>query len=243
MYPLAHLYFAEKALQEFNEETILGSIFPDIAFFSGFDWHYSHSLGQDLWHDINRSDGGMVNFCRGVISHGIVPQGLDYYSDQQYRDYEKGYCYEKARPLIDGVVEACNISAGDGWWKAHNFIEMGVELYVFEKRPELLRNLQEALSRPTLIGEICSKIAPSIGKERHLLERGYQFFKEFIERGPMDARSLALRYQEHIFQRYSISSVDLIQCEDIIERSKDIIIPDIHTFFNDVQRLMLPIWR
>ncbi len=240
---MAHLYFVEKALQELSEETILGSIFPDIAFFSGFEWHYSHSLGYDLWHDFYRSDAGMIHFCRGVISHGIAPQGLDYYSDEQYLDYEKGYCYEKARPLIDGVVEACNISIGDGWWKAHNFIEMGVELFVFEKRPELLLYLQEALSRATLIREICGKIAPSLGKDRHLLERGYLYFKDFIERGPMDAKSLALRYQDHIFLRHSIDSVNLIQCEDIIERGKEIVISDIEIFFNDVRLLMVPIWH
>jgi hypothetical protein len=243
MYPLAHLYFANKALQELSEETILGSLFPDIVFFSGFEWHYSHSLGQDLWHDFHRSGVGMVNFCRGVISHGITPQGLDYYSDQKYRDYEKGYCYEKARPLVNGVVEACKISSGDGWWKAHNFIEMGVELFVFEKCPELLHYLQEALSNTTLIRNICSKIAPSLGKEGHLLERGYLFFKDFIELGPMDARSLALRYQEHIFLRHSIDSVNLVQCENIIERGKEIIASDIDKFFNDVRMLMLPIWN
>ncbi len=243
MYPLAHLYFAEKALQELSEEAILGSIFPDIAFFSGFDWHNSHSLGEELRHDFHRDSVGMVNFCRGVISHGITPQGLDYYSDEQYLDYEKGYCYEKARPLVSGVVEACNISPGDGWWKAHNFIEMGVELFVFEKRPELLLHLQDALSRAGLIREICSIIAPSLGKESHLLEKGFLFFKEFIERGPMDAKSLALRYQEHIYLRHSIESVNLVQCEDIIEQAKEIIISDIDNFFSDVRLLMLPIWR
>ncbi len=242
MYPLAHLYFAEKALGGLSEETILGSIFPDIAFFSGFDWQHSHSLGQDLWCEFHSNGEGMVNFCHGVVSHGIKPQGLDYYSDQQYRDYEKGYCYEKARSLIDGVVEACNISSGDGWWKAHNFIEMGVELFVFEKRPELLHYLHKALSQGTLIREICNKVAPSLGKDRCSLEKGYLFFKEFVERGPMNARSLALRYQEHIYMRYRSNSVNLSQCEDIIERGKSNIISDIDRFFNDVHLLMKPIW-
>lgn len=243
MYPLAHLYFAEQALQDLNEEIILGSIFPDVAFFSGFDWHESHSLGQRLWHQFCRQEESMVLFCRGVISHGIEPQGLDYYSDQQYSDYEKGYCYEKARPLVDGVVEACNISSGDGWWKAHNFIEMGTELYVFDKCPELLSFLHGTLCGNGLIRDICSKIAPFLGKEQSLLERGYRFFREFIERGPMDARSLALRYQDHIYQRHQISSVDLNKCEDIIERGRKLITPDIESFFTDVKNLMLPVWN
>lgn len=242
MYPLAHLYFAEKVLGRLSEELILGSIFPDVAFFSGFDWHESHSLGQKLRQGFSRDEKGMVLFCQGVISHGINPCGLDYYSDQQYGDYEKGYCYEKARPLINSVVEACNLATGDGWWKAHNFVEMGVELYVFEKRPGLLLRLHQALSHTAIIGDICSKIAPFLGKEQHLLEKGYHFFKEFIERGPMDARSLALRYQEHIFIRHQIESVNIVQCEDIIEQGRQLILSDIEIFFSDVMRLMEPVW-
>ncbi|MEW5921453.1 MAG: hypothetical protein AB1796_11020 [Bacillota bacterium] len=66
---------------------------------------------------------------------------------------------------MQGVITACNVSPGDGWWKAHNFIEMGVELFIFEKRPELLALLHKALTDTVLIGEICSKIALSLVRE------------------------------------------------------------------------------
>lgn len=242
MYPLAHVFFAEKALQQQNTEIILGSIFPDVLFFSGCDWICSHSLGQSFWQELN-ADREMALFCRGVISHSIEPRGLDYYSDQQYRDYEKGYCYEKARPLVEGVIAACDVSPEDGWWKAHNFIEMGVELYLFEKRPRLLNLLHAALGESKAISNICRKIAPLIAtKSTGQLEQGYRLFQEFMERGPMDARSLAIRYRDHMFMRHQVTYVNLSQFEDIIEQGREIITADIEIFFDDVTELMLPVW-
>ncbi len=243
MYPLAHLYFAEKALAQRDLETVLGSIFPDVLFFSGYDWHYSHSLGVRFWESLNGHGRTMGLFCRGVISHGIDPRGLDYYSDQQYRDYEKGYCYEKARPLIKAVLEACDLSPAEGWWKAHNFIEMGAELYLYARRPDLLTRLHQALAATGTIARICKNMEIIFPGRADLLEQGYRLFREFIERGEMDARSLALGYRDQMFLRRQVTAVDLGQFTDIIERSREIVTPDLELFFAEVAELSRPLWE
>lgn len=243
MYPLAHLYFARKALSFADDALLLGSIYPDMAIISGIDWEESHRLGFKLWQHFCRKGRPLAYFSLGVISHGVEPPGLDYYSDEKYGSFEKGYCFEKARPLIDDVIKACFISAGDGWWKAHNFIEMGIELYLFDKFPHLLTLLKRTLNNDGLIKIISRELSYLLGKEESLLEKSFLTFRRFVAGEKLDARLLAQRYQRQIYYRHNIASIDLNSCSDIILEGKKLVAPDIQDFFNDVKRLMLPTWQ
>lgn len=231
MYPLTHLYFAKRVLGYLDDPTALGSIFPDILIRSGFAWNESHTLGKEIWRHFRGKEKDLVHFSLGVITHGIEPKGLDYYSDEKYRNYERGYCYEKAKPLINRVVEACNISAENGWWKAHNFIEMGVELYINEKSPQLLTFFQQVFSNTALVRELCREISPLLHRDAGLLEKSLLTFKSFFKEEPLDARQLALRYQRQIYFRHNIESIDLAESRDIIHKGKDLVACDIEDFF------------
>jgi len=241
MYPLTHIYFAEKMLGFLDDAVVLGSIFPDVAILSGIEWSESHTLGLSIWEKFRGKREELVHFSMGVITHGIKPKGLDYYSDEKYRDFEKGYCFEKARPLVDAVVEVCNISPDDGWWKSHNFVEMGIELYLYEKQPELLVFLKKALSNNNLITILIDDLSPVLKKDRTKLENVFLTFRKFIEEEPLDAQALALRYQKQIYFRHNIDSIDLEKSRNIINRSKELIGVDIEEFFNEVKEQVSPI--
>ncbi len=243
MYPLTHLYFAEKVLGPLDDKIILGSIFPDVTTLIGIDWNRSHTLGLDLWRHFRVNNSCLTNFPLGVISHGIFPRGLDYYSDEKYGNFEKGYCFEKARPLIKSVVEACYISPDDGWWKAHNFIEMGVELYIHEKRPELLPLLQKSLANVVLIKKLCKELSFILGKDEDSLEKVFAVFRKFLEEEPFDAQVLAVRYQKQIYFRHNIEAIDLSKCQRIIKRGNKMVVTDIEEFFQEVKEKMFPVWN
>jgi hypothetical protein len=209
----------------------------------GIDWNRSHTIGLELWRHLKVSNNCLLNFSLGVISHGIVPRGLDYYSDEKYGNFEKGYCFEKARPLIKSVVDACYITPDDGWWKAHNFIEMGIELYIYEKHPELLSLLRKSLANIVLIKKLCKELSFILGKDEDDLERIFAVFRKFVEEGPFDAQILAARYQKQIYFRYNIEAIDLGKCQSIIQKGKEMIVPDIDNFFRVVKEKMSPIWN
>ncbi|MGI6318434.1 MAG: hypothetical protein ACOX1J_06910 [Dethiobacteria bacterium] len=234
MYPLTHLFFAKRVLGFLDDPVALGSIFPDVLILSSIGWKESHSLGIEIWRHFRGKEKDLVNFSLGVITHGIEPKGLDYYSDEKYSNYERGYCYEKAKPLINRVVEACNISAENGWWKAHNFIEMGVELYINEKSPRLLTSLQQAFNNTLLIPKLCRVLSPLLHRDAKLLEKSLLTFKSFFEEEPLDARLLALRYQQQIYFRHNIESIDLVESRDIIHKGKELVACDIEVFFSEV---------
>jgi hypothetical protein len=241
MYPLTHIYFAEKLFGFLDDAAVLGCIFPDVAILSGMEWGESHTLGLSLWENFQGKREELVHFSLGVVTHGIKPKGLDYYSDEKYRDFEKGYCFEKARPLVDAVVDACNISPDDGWWKSHNFVEMGIELYLYEKQPDLLVSLQKALENDNLIAILINDLSPILKKDKDLLEKVFSTFRKFIQEEPLDAQSLALRYQKQIYFRHNIESIDLAKSQSIINRSKELIGVDIEDFFDEVKEQVRPI--
>ncbi|RJX27329.1 MAG: hypothetical protein C4554_04450 [Dethiobacter sp.] len=243
MYPLTHLYFAGKVLGSLDDSTVLGSIFPDMTILIDIDWNRSHSLGLELWRHFQEKNKDLVDFSLGVISHGIEPKGLDYYSDEKFRSFEKGYCFEKARPLVESVVEACFISSGDGWWKAHNFIEMGIELYIYEKRPELLPLLQKSLADAVLVRKLCQELSSILDRDETTLEKMFSAFKKFFADEPLDAQLLALRYQKQIYFRHNIESIDLVKSRDIIQKAKELVVSDIEDFFLEVKEQMAPIWN
>jgi hypothetical protein len=234
MYPLTHLYFVKRVQGYLDDPAALGSIFPDVLILSGIAWKESHTLGNKIWRHFRGKEKDLVHFSLGVITHGIEPKGLDYFSDEKYNDYERGYCYEKAKPLINRVVEACNISAENGWWKAHNFIEMGVELYINEKSPRLLSFLQQVFYNTSLIRKLCKELSPLLHRDADLLEQSLLTFKSFFEEEPLDARLLALRYQRQIFFRHNIESIDLVESRDIIHKGKELVACDIEDFFSEV---------
>ncbi len=244
MYPLAHLYFVARVLGFRGDAAALGSIFPDSVISSGLEWDNSHSLAEILWKHFRGKGKQLEHFSLGVISHGTEPRGLDYFSDEKYKNYERGYCYEKARSLIDDVVDSCYIAPEDGWWKAHNFIEMSVELHLYQKDPSLLSDLRSALGNSSLITYISRKLEMPLGLNRKVLENSFTLFKGFaVEEDNIDTRVLALRFQNQHYFKHSIESIDLQKCQDLIKRGQKIIATDIEDFFEYAREQMKPVWK
>ncbi len=245
MYPLAHIYFANRVLGFKGDAAALGSLFPDVIISSGLEWEQSHSLADIIWKHFYGENKNKVSFSLGVISHGVEPHGLDYYSDKKYKDFGKGYCYEKARGLIDEVVDSCYIAPEDGWWKAHNFVEMSVELFLYQKDPSILSILHNSLNNSPLIAFISKELQLPLGLKSKLLENSFSRFKRFAATKNIDARGLAIRFrnQQYFENNHDIVSMDLHKCQELIERGKNDIAKDIEDFFKFVQKQMEPVWK
>ncbi len=243
MYPLTHIYFARKVMGFLDDALLLGSIFPDMVILCGIPWEASHRLGFVLWPHFKEAAPPLVHFTQGIITHGIEPRGLDYYSDEQYGPYEKGYCFEKARPLIEQVVEALGIPPENGWWKAHNFIEMGIELHIYDRFPELPGKLYQAFHQQSLIDSLVLSLSPLLVERSRPLSHCFSVFKQYIEEGEMDATLLALRYERQINHRHNIESIDIAHCRDLIVKGQKLIETELEDFFEDVKRKMKPVFE
>ena len=242
MYPLTHVYFAQKVLGYIDDATTLGSMFPDMVILCGIPWDGSHRLGITLWPHLKNASGPIIPFVKGIITHGIEPRGLDYYSDEQYSIFEKGYCFEKARPLVKQVVEALNIPPENGWWKAHNFIEMGIELYMDDRHSWLQRQVFQAFQNKYLIDRLVSDLSPLLPQRNRPLDHCFSIFENATTQGEISAALLAARYEKQINHRHNIDSIDILHCQALIEEGRRIIEAEVEEFFEDVKQRIVPVW-
>jgi hypothetical protein len=165
-----------------------------------------------------------------------VPKGLDYYGDEKYMDFEKGYCFEKARPFISETVEACNIPLSMGWWKAHNIVEMGVELLV-SSRDYYSDRLKSALTNRVLISEV-AEMLQELWKDNDLgFSNRVEKFAGLIEQNKPNAESLAEKYRLQMIFKHKVD-IDTKKVALLIEKAAASLDLELDQFFNTTGELV-----
>ena len=229
MYPQTHVYFAEIVLGKQGDDVTLGSIMPDMLIGRDFNHYEAHSTGAEMLAFLERHNS-LLDFGKAVATHGFVPEGLDYYGDEKYLDFERGYCFEKARAFVQETVEACNIPPEMGWWKAHNIVEMGVELLV-SSSGYYSERIKSALFNRCLIGEI-DEMLHGLWKNNDLkFERRVERFAGFVEIERATADSLARKYQVQMQFKHQVE-IDVPGVARLIDRAAESVNEDLAAFFD-----------
>lgn len=239
MFPQTHVLFAKKVFGYLSPALVLGSVFPDIIADLCSNRKDSHGRGADLLAYSN-NDEELFNFARGVVTHGIDPRGIDYYGDEQYLSFERGYCFEKGRALIEETVKACNLPPEMGWWKAHNIIEMGIELYIGGSGlyGEILAG---ALSDIPLVNKISRDIARFYETYPYKFSHRIHNFSNYIDTRRVTPCSLASRYDIQMFVRHRIH-INIERVAQLILKAMEIVSEDFDDFLanvlHDVQKTL-----
>ncbi|HAG08362.1 MAG TPA: hypothetical protein DCK87_02160 [Desulfotomaculum sp.] len=234
MYPQTHVYFAEKVFGRLTEPLALGSVFPDIIQGIVPNRQKSHGCGAEILTYMREQDNNkdLLDFARGIITHGIKPAGLDYYGDEKFLSYERGYCFEKGRVLIDETIKACRLPPAMGWWKTHNIIEMGIELRLSE-----LNNYGQILSASFANIDLLARLSQYLGYfyaiEPALLRQRILRFAGFIEISRVTATSLANRYDLQMFAKHHLH-IDIPHVAELIKQAITIVNDDLAEFFTYV---------
>lgn len=227
MYPQTHVFFAEKVFGFLSPALVLGSIFPDIVAGIYRDRQESHGRGAEMLIRMQEEED-LYDFARGVITHGISPKGLDYYGDEKFLAFERGYCFEKGRPLIEETIRACNLPPRMGWWKSHNIIEMGIELHINKQNHS--RALAAVFANTGLIDKISEHMALFYATKPHYFRHRIHNFSHFIEISHITAESLASRYDVQMFTRHRLH-IDTARVARLILRAAEIVTDDLDDFF------------
>jgi hypothetical protein len=207
----------------------MGSILPDIMNGSLFNHYESHSKGEEIYTFL-KSHNTLLTLANAVLTHGFAPKGLDYYGDEKYLDFEKGYCFEKARPLVTETIEACNIPPSMGWWKAHNIVEMGVELLV-SSWDFYSERFQNAFANRVLISEV-DEMFHDLWKDNNMNFSGrVKKFAGVIEQNKADAESLAKKYRLQMLNKHKIE-IDTRKVALLIDKAAAIVNTELGQFFS-----------
>ena len=229
MYPQTHVYFAERVLGKKSDVITLGSIMPDMIIGSDIGHYEAHCKGLEI-NNLLSIDPSLKDLDRAVSTHGFKPKGLDYYGDEKYKDYERGYCFEKARVITERTVEACNIPSEMGWWKAHNIIEMGVET-IISARDHYFVRLKSAMENEALIANIDHMLRQLCGKRSIDFVSRVQRFSGFIEKERASAVSLANKFHRQMWMRHNVE-IDSEKVADLISDAADLVLVDLDDFFD-----------
>lgn len=230
MYPQTHVFFAEAIMEKQGDNIALGSILPDILIGCGFSHAEAHSKGLDIYRFISR-ESYLKDFGRAVASHGFVPEGLDYYGDEKYQDFEKGYCFEKARPLITQTVDACNIPPEMGWWKAHNIVEMGVESLI-SSSDCYSEQIKSALHNNSLIDDV-DELLHDLWREKELhFAVRLRKFAEFVQIEQASPASLARKYHLQMRVKHKVD-INVKKVAALIHAAAEKVSMDISDFFRN----------
>lgn len=235
MFPQTHVCFAEWITGTEGDHITLGSILPDMLIGGLFNHLESHSKGAEIYNFLKKHKT-LLDFGNAVLTHGFVPKGLDYYGDEKYLDFEKGYCFEKARPFITQTVEACNIPPAMGWWKAHNIIEMGIELLV-SSRDYYYDKFKSAFTNRVLISEVDEMLQDLWKANKLNLANRVEKFAGVIEQDKANAESLAKKYEMQMLVKHKVE-IDTRKVARLIDKAAASVEPELNTFFSTAGRLV-----
>ncbi|MGE5633029.1 MAG: hypothetical protein ACM3TR_18320 [Caulobacteraceae bacterium] len=229
MFPITHIWFSRGILGHINNLTVLGSIFPDTAISGCLNHEQTHSGGWGLYKFFEDKYMEYLDFVKASVIHTVNPRGLDFYSDEEYGQGYKGYCFQKAQEIEEEVIDACNIPVEFGLWKAHNFIEMGIEVNIATLEKGLVDVLHEGLNDSFLIGKLSSPLESYFGISNLSIYDCFKRFAGFVEVEDLNSYNLAKKYDIQMKTKHGIG-IDVPKCCDIIEKSRIIVKDDFDDF-------------
>ncbi|MDT3700691.1 MAG: hypothetical protein RO469_14870 [Thermincola sp.] len=231
MFPYTHICFAKDVLGDLTNEIVLGAVFPDTIIAGFIEHSETHRRCAQLYSYLSRV-GLFQNFAKGAITHGSAPQGLDYYCDEKYLDFSHGFAFQQALPLVEKVIKACNLPEEMGLWKAHNFIEMSAELWMYNNRTDCYGYLAKALDDQNLILDLSELLAPFFDVPIGKIAMSLPIYGEYVLLGEVTAPKLAEKYSLQTKKKHGIN-IDIAAAAEIIEEGLLIVdntLPEFMTF-------------
>lgn len=211
--------------------TVLGSIFPDTVIKCCLTYDQTHNAGWGLYEYFKNYSEKHLDFARAMVTHTVNPNGLDFYGDEEYGSGYKGYCFQKAVEIEKEVIHACNIPDKFGLWKAHNFIEMGIEMNIADSDDELISVFHKGLTDSCMIDELSRHIDKYFGLKGRTVVDCFHRFTDFMELQELSSMTLAARYNTQMLAKHGIR-IDISKCSEIIEKSRSIVQEDFDEFID-----------
>ncbi|HEX5441269.1 MAG TPA: hypothetical protein VFW76_10320 [Ktedonobacterales bacterium] len=233
MFPLAHAWLIQRLIPAPTSAHYLGCVWPDMLFGSPLSHTESHRSGTRLVEAVNTAPAGAARdefraFVVGALSHDAEPHGFDWYSDEEYGGRpasERGYAFQQAVPLAEDAARACGVAPDQGWWKAHNLVEMAFEQPIYLAMPNLGAALADACADEALCARIASVLSGVFGQPADLLADAMLRFPSGVTFAPATPRPQAETYAHQTRLKHAGSNPDLAALESLIERAQTIIAP------------------
>ena len=234
MFPLVHYFVNSQIKDSVPPLMALGGIFPDIASAAGINRGAAHCMGRSLYYWCRDNAPEMIPLAKGVISHGIDPHCVDYYADEYWPGYPKGWCFLHGEKYMARVAEATGLPQHLIWWKAHNFIEMGCELITDRDHPKIKDDLLAAVNDASAIREAAACLAAYSGIPEERFVTAFAKVPHIFAIREISAEQLATRQCRGFFIRHRVTHADPPAIAALIHQISGEIEPLYYPFFYEV---------
>lgn len=241
VFPIAHVWLLERLLPDLTPAHCLGCVWPDMLFGSPLSHFDSHQRGDQLlaFARAQQSAGAtgaaeFSSFVAGALTHGSVPHGFDWYSDERYGDAPesaKGYAFQRGRPLAAATAAACHLPPQYGAWKAHNVVEMACDLALYAADHGLGDRFATVLANQGLITRIAAPLAEFFDQPAALLAASMSNFGEWWTR-PESPAVMAHVYARQVRAKHGVADPDEHALAALIERAGMLVAPDRDAFLD-----------
>lgn len=202
MFPLSHIYVSTKVAGKESDLLVLGSVIPDLAWFSNPLRGALHNQPDEFWNFVKEKDPDFLDLALGARLHSQVGKGADFYSD----DEETGYAKVNGMKIIKLAAGTLGIEERQqALGLSHNFIEVAVDLLLGEKFPSLVKTYQQAINGDS-VEKTAIAISAFLGKDTSLvkteLKNFFAFFSpENISTTTRVCSNIVTPYLERILQK------------------------------------------
>ena len=216
-----HHYMGKNIAQASGSVIALAAVLPDLCVNMGLERAFGHTQGEAFyrWTVGHCPEAKEVAFI--FATHGVSPQGLDYYSDEYWPGGERGFCFQCAGHYLPQVVTACAIPEKWAQWKGHNLVEMAFEADIVEKAPCLCQEMMAAAEDKAAVNFVAEAFAAFAGiemkKAAAALEKIPVIFG--IDRGT--PQELAEKYEIQLRLRHGITTASIPQIAALIQQIRE----------------------
>lgn len=231
MFPMCHIYFASRVLDELSDYAVLGCIYPDMLIPHKLTRDITHYNTNGLYGFFKDRDSCMKDFAGGAVTHGVDMTGLDYYSDESYPGLDRGYCFERGREIEQDVIDCCSIPEKWGLWKAHNFIEMAFDLYLCNDNEWIMEKFNRAINNSEVVRHISRELEEFYNISASMFEESFRKFVDLVQYNGKDEHSIMERYAFQLKKKHDISNVNISKGASVLLEAVEIIKPDAQNFF------------
>jgi hypothetical protein len=230
MFPMCHIYFAGKVIENPSLFTFLGSVYPDIVISEKIGRDETHYNTGRIYDYFKICDSNMRDFALGAVSHGVDMKGMDYYSDENYDSLNRGYCFDRAKLIEDDVVACCRIPREWGLWKAHNFIEMAFEIYLCRLEGHLKDLLESTFENEQVLKDVCRGLEDYYQIPSQSFFESFNNYKEAAFYEKVDEYTMVRKYGMFLFKRHGIGNMNVEDGIRVIQKAIQVITPEADRF-------------
>lgn len=238
MKELGHSYIAEHVFGlKGNNKIYIGVAIPDLVWYTSArsvleDADLHGEGAEKLYHFVKKNHPEFVPLARAVLTHGLL-YGADLYNDKKYNG-GTGFAYRHSPSLEEDVAICCQIDRATAKTRAHNFIEMGLDLHLARDDSSLASRVETGFADANL-GAVSQLLADCFNIDVNLVRQGLDEFAGCYHNGDLySAEGLA-----RIFARQSSflpdgDQVNVPMAAKIIEDAAELIENDYQHFLNEI---------